>query len=510
MNVQIEWIKQVVGLCMSTTHSEEEKREYFEKLEKHYHAFTEEQRESIRNIMATQFEVNDMIYVFSIIVRYMKAGEFEEALLAYILRGSFDCYVGSMLELQSRVSVKGEYAQKRKLHKKNLENFDRILGVNYPYIPVEKRNKKRIVIVTEQLLSLLHAPTKVVCSIAYVLQECLGYEVLIFVCPCDGVMPKDLWYQPAAMNSNDMLKNQPMRMKYRDAVFFGYQINMSPVNPKEYSMMFSLIHAWNPLFVFDLGTANPVVDLVKKFTTLVSMGMSIACPISEGAILIRLDKADEESEREYAEAIGENQLQLFMEEKFPVIVEHSQNSHTRTELSLPEEKFLIAVVGNRLDTEIDNEFVQVMRAIVEKVPNAAFAIIGEVHQIKKYFEDEVFHERIYYLGYCKDLTGTYEILDLYINPKRKGGGFSSAMALIAKLPVVTLPDCDVAYNCGEEFVVRDYEEMIDTVCLYAENKNFYAEKKKCAQAYKEKNTDEKLVQYVEKMLDSIIKTIEEK
>lgn len=509
MDAKITWIKNLVALCIDENDTGKEKRINFSKLEEEFNQFAYAERDAIREIMMTQFEINDLIYVLSCIIKYTKLEEFKEDLLLKILEGNFNCYMGSMLELQVVATIKGKYKQKRRLHKSNIDSFDKLLSVNYTYNQVSERKRNRIVIITEQLLSILHAPTNVVLNFAYVLQEYLGYEVLIFVCPCDERLPVDLWYHPIRMASVDEFKNVQLRIKYRNTIFEGYQINMTQESPKEYSMMLSLIHEWNPLFVFDMGTCNPVADLTAKYTTLVAMEMSITCPISEGKILIRLDKEDEDSEKEYAEAIAENQVQLFMKEKMPVLIEKSQNVYSRTENGLPNDKFLIVIVGNRLDTEIDAEFVDVMKCILKKKENIGFVFIGEVQRAKEYFENEIFRNHVFYLGYREDLVGTYGMLDLYMNPKRGGGGFSSMMALAAGIPVVTLPNCDVAYNVGEEFVVQNYEEMIENVCRYIDDKEFYQEKKKCAQVNAERNSDEKMVDYVKTMIDGIIQIIDE-
>lgn len=97
----------------------------------------------------------------------------------------------------------------------------------------------------------------------------------------------------------------------------------------------------------------------------------------------------------------------------------------------------------------------------------------------------------------------YHTMDLYLNPDRQGGGFSSAMALIAEIPVITLPNCDVSNTVGEEFTVKDYQEMVETVCEYARNKQFYENMVKKARAYKAQNTDLQLKKYLKKLLDGI-------
>lgn len=56
-----------------------------------------------------------------------------------------------------------------------------------------------------------------------------------------------------------------------------------------------------------------------------------------------------------------------------------------------------------------------------------------------------------------------ECMDLYVNPKRSGGGSSVAESLYKGLPVVTLPVGDVSAAAGESFRVADYGEMAETI-----------------------------------------------
>ena len=511
MERHIEWIKEGIALCTSIAEiSEEDKIRKFSQLERQYKEFEEEEKKKIKNILNTKFETNDIIYVFSCFIKYMQEEDFQEEVLDNILKGDFDCYIGSMLELQAITKIKNFYQKKRMLHKKNVEKFYDFLDRDYSYIPVENRDKKRIVIITEQILSILHAPTKVVLNYAYVLQKFLGYEVLLIALPSDLGLPDDLWYQPLYMNSIEKFRNVEIQLEYQDVIFRGYQVNMSPVNPKEYTMLLDLIYAWNPIFVFNMGVFNPIADIVGKFTTVASMGMTTECPVSEAKIFVRYGKTDETLEEEYLQVMQKNQIQLFIEEKMPVIVKKSTNNYVRAEEGLPEEKFLIAVVGNRLDMEIDEEFVQVMRRMLDRVHNIAFVIIGNADRVKTYFDKSIFDDKIYYLGYRQDLVGTYSMLDLYVNPKRTGGGFSSTMALIAGLPVVTLPDCDVAFNVGEEFIVQTYDEMVDIVCKYVLDQKFYAKKKKCAENGLAEDQSERLIEHVQKVISEIITVIEKK
>lgn len=507
---EADWVKDTVSMCISDDLLE--RGAEFEELGKQYCGFSKEERNLIRNIIKKQFEINDRIYVYSIFMNYMPHTEFAEDMIDTFIESNFNPYIGSMLEYQTYRMydyVKYLYRKRKVFHRKNVQGFDNILSIDYPYIKPANRNKKRIVFVAEHILSVYHAPSKMAMDFMGALKK-IGYEIFVFLCPSDNGLPDELWHDVRGSSKSEALKNGMWKINYQGSLFEGYQINMDRAGIKEYRMMLSFIYAWNPMFVFALGVANPVIDLAGKFTTLVAGEVSTSCPVSEGKILLRLDREEEELEQEYARALKEeNQTQLFMEEKMPVVIQNSTADYTRAEAGLPEDRFLAAIVGNRLDREISDEFISVMYSMLEKIPNLDFVIIGDVSKAREKLADGGYENRIHFWGFCRDLMKVYSILDLYINPERHGGGFSSAMALNAGMPVVTLPDCDVAFNAGEEFIVKDYCSMAEAVERYANDKEYYNQQAAATERIKEKNTDQRLTEYMETLTDHIVRLIYE-
>lgn len=511
---EIEWIKSAMALCISNTTQESDKRVKLEELGEQYDSFSSTEKDTITTIIKTQFAAKDSIYVYSCFLHYMGGKEpFAEAIMDAILDGDYDAYTGSMLELQTRryeEAFKWQYQKSRILHKRNVEKFDQNLQINYPYRKLADRNKKRVVIVTEQIVGTLHSPTKVVLNFAYILKK-MGYEILLFSCPSDCILPEDTWFRSIIMRSLDKFISLPMKLEYRGEKFDGYQINMTQMGMKEYHMMLTMIYDWNPYFVFDLGTANPVVDLVTKFTTQVVFEMSILCPTSEGDIFVRTGFVGTELEDEYVRVLGDRQKQIFTDEKLPILMEEIEHKGCRAEMGLPENRFLVAIVGNRLDLEIHSEFIGIMNTMLYQLPDMDFVMIGKCENLRQQFGEEEFAERVHFLGFRRDLMSVYSVMDLYLNPKRKtGGGFSGAMALMADLPIVTLPDCDVSCMTGQEFVVADYEQMVETVVRYATDQEYYHKKVLEAQKCKVKNSDQKLEQYTKKILDQVFELMEER
>ena len=210
-------------------------------------------------------------------------------------------------------------------------------------------------------------------------------------------------------------------------------------------------------------------------------------------------KLAEDIENIYKKNLTLNQKQIFMSQKFPALFETDGTMYTRQELRLPEDKFLIAIVGNRLDQEITDTFEKFMFEILQQNKKIDFVIIGEVERLQSRLVDKVYNKRVHYMVYCTDLKGVVGALDLYLNPDRLGGGWSSAIALYAGIPVVTFEKGDVAYNVSEKFVVRDYKEMYEVIQRYMENEEFYKAQSQEASRYAKEHGESKVIDFYNEM-----------
>lgn len=512
MNKEVEWLKKCIQLGMvSSSEGSEQAILDWKKLCDEYRNFNISEISNVEQLLMESLETNDRIFILSRLIQHLQDKTINKILLNSIIEGDFDCIKRSLLELQIVAQIETGYSLRKKIHEKNVNDFVKILGENRTYIPIKERKKKRLVIITEQILGINHAPTRMVLDIIYVLQEKLGYEVMLFVTPLNGALPIDLWYHGIVMNRMRDLDNAPLNINYKGITVRGYQIALQDGVIKEYKMMNDIIYFWKPYFVFNIGVVNPLADTIGRFTTLVDRSVSTACPVTNANIIVRSSKKIAElDDREICDVLKlHSQKQVYMENKFPVIIKKEECQISRVSENIPEEKFLIGVVGNRLDEEIDSEFVNVLENITSDNENVIFIFIGQVNLVKKLLEKLETKNKIIYLGFRKDLMQVYGLLDLYLNPKRIGGGFSSSMALQADLPVVTLPDCDVAFNVGEDFCVDDYDEMVKIVKAYATDKMFYQKMKEKVKENKKRYSEQMLVEYVDEMISKIICCMEE-
>jgi glycosyltransferase involved in cell wall biosynthesis len=134
---------------------------------------------------------------------------------------------------------------------------------------------------------------------------------------------------------------------------------------------------------------------------------------------------------------------------------------SRGELGLPQGAFVFAVVGGRLDDEVDGRFLNLLESIVEN-PNAHIAMMGRFDRFDTVMGVRPrLAGRVSFLGYRKDLLATLRICNAFLNPNRTGGGRSGAYAQYAGLPVLSLRYGDVASTIGEENGCISYAEIAE-------------------------------------------------
>lgn len=353
------------------------------------------------------------------------------------------------------------------------ESLQDYLKIDYPYLEISERNKDVIVIISSQFLGFNHAPTRRVMDYSYAIQKELGKKVIII--NDAGMNFYRSEHLPGTLYPNYIDKySQISSLPYKDGDFEFLQVDSQMPNVNIINQLLKMIYEINPLLVFNIGASSLVTDLCSNFTTTASLPCSHYIPISRSKYLVvarKIDKRDDERIKRIA--VNQDIIETVLNYKF---VEYSE-IYDKEQFGLPEDSFVIAVVGNRLDDEVGMEFLELLDKMSDIV-NVHILFIGMVSNIARIKNNMKNGDKTHFTGYLSGASEAIKLCNLYLNPKRKGGGRSAFEALHYGIPVITLEVGDVYYVSSNEFSVNNYDEMYELAKRYYSDGELYEEMKK--------------------------------
>lgn len=446
-----------------------------------YSELSEEDKKVIRKVIKeiSPDNVEQEIFIESFFLT--EFGDFEYG--KYILNNLLDCSFSPTrlsnyyFQLMRRCFILGESFS----YEKRITVFERLVStvksqINYQldYIPYENRNSRCIVFLIAPFLGIFHAPSRMIFNLAHFYKK-LGYRVSIFTTNDVSIAKSEssYWYNPTYLyNMYEGMVSTTY--SYENVEVEVFNMNITPDKMVvELSACVEYLHQLNPEYIVVSEGANVLGELCQDFTEVVYMNMVDSLPVTSSPYVIRYFTGDMPFEyKRNAELYGKKVFSMpYNNEILPQIEEE-------TEIVLPEDKFIIVVMGNRLDMEIDSRVLEIIHKMISKYAGADWAFIGDCPKIRKSLEN--ISERCHFLGYVEDCNRVLEKCSVFFNPKRQGGGGGSWMALKAGLPVLTLPNCDVASIVGKDFIYDSYDEFEEAIDRYVIDKDFYSLMKKKA------------------------------
>lgn len=361
------------------------------------------------------------------------------------------------------------YESQRLLQKHMTARLKRELGGSLSYIPYREREHNRILLSTDTLLSDKHAPTGIVLRIAKGLQE-FGFDVRILVNieRMDREAVENCWlypYYPHYMSKWD----GEFERSWENCTLRGYQHIIDTVHFEQVRTTLEWVANWRPECVWHIGGVSSFAELFGEITTLAVMPCTAHLAVSDAPVLVGYfqESVYHPAALEYVAKQGQQRIRI----RFGGNRTAVGRGFTKKDFGIKESAFAIAIVGNRLDTEIDSEFIKVMQEIVKREPLVCFVLIG---QTKRRWDMGCLEGHIKCLGYQKDLVDVLEVTDLFLNPPRQGGGGGSVCALAAGVPILTLPEGDVAAGLEmEDFVCEHLQDIPDWVSKYIHDERYY-------------------------------------
>lgn len=351
-----------------------------------------------------------------------------------------------------------------KLYEKIFTEFSTI-NKKYVKVPKEQRKDNVVFIITSQFLSINHAPSKIAIDTCYNLMKGLNKNVILIntkeLLSLKGILPI------INIETGSKRDGNYGQIDYKDINIPFYQPQCTMPDDSEIIKILNMVEEYKPSLIINIGTCL-VGDLCSNIVPTLTIPL-----ISNGYAMSTFYLVNNKKHyEEYTKKHNRNTESLIISE-FAFELKSKKHTFTKVQLGIPKNKFIISVVGNRLNDEIDEEFLNILEKVCTH-NNAYILFVSKFNfkdgNINKYSNLISNHKN---MGYQEDLLAVLENIDLYVNPKRIGGGTSAIYAIYLGKPVVTLNYGDVAVNVGKEFCVDNYNEMFNKISEYCSNSEFY-------------------------------------
>lgn len=138
---------------------------------------------------------------------------------------------------------------------------------------------------------------------------------------------------------------------------------------------------------------------------------------------------------------GEKKLQVIFNGVDIEAYENGEHNEVkRAELNIPEDAFVVGMVGRISSQKAPDIFVKMAKLVKDKVPNAHFIIVGNGNQeaeVRKYAEDNGFEDDLHITGWVDDPMSYVELFDVACLLSRwEGFGLALPEYMMAGKPIV--------------------------------------------------------------------------
>lgn len=352
------------------------------------------------------------------------------------------------------------------------EYFEGKIAMGLMEIPDSERKQDLVIVVTGQLISPGHGPTKTALDRCVVLIRKMGKRVLLInTAEMMSSIGMVSWYKP------HYGVYEPKFLEYEEQEWKGTRIpfyQCEPIVPdvEEYRALLTQVLRLKPCMVISIGGGGIFANICRKLVPTLAVG---TFPSKLSPTLMRyqtLGRPIEDYDRVFLKRRGKSEDSVIEGVFTSSLIEETEIVF-RQEWKIPDDAFVMVVVGARLDDEVTDEFLGMLESLIADDIFAVFVGCYDTYEetLKRY---PVLEQHSRFLGFQKDMLAVCGQCDLYVNPHRRGGGTSCVEAMSKGVPVVTTAFGDVSVNVGEVFCVRDYDEMREQILRYCKNREFYS------------------------------------
>lgn len=319
----------------------------------------------------------------------------------------------------------------------------------------------RVVIVTNQFLSAEHQPSRDLLLLTVRLQRDLGRTVLVLN---TNMMP-DRYYSafvpPFAAAVEDRLSGEQTircggeRIRMLSSTVPG-------LTADKLAGILSAVERFDPDLVIGFGGSVIVADLLGSAYPVMCVPTTSGQTVSLADIVLDFGG--------HVRPPGSGRLaQSWRPARFGLSLRHTGETAARAEFALQESDFVCVVVGNRLDAETGGGFLDLLGRILDAIPRALVLFAGGVESLPGRLAADRHAGRLRSLGHVDRVEALMSVCDLFVNPRRAGGGAGAAQAMAGGVPVLSFDGGDVASVAGPSFLVVDETAFVARAVALADD-----------------------------------------
>ena len=321
-------------------------------------------------------------------------------------------------------------------------------------------NEYKIAIHCYLLTSTLQGFTKLTLGLAKNLKRLFpNYKIKIFVEDNFKMKPEEIIFPNYYESSSSLIyKSDHLNYLLTDDIDIYYP-NHSLKKGERIKELVENINSFNPDIIYSTCDISISREILYPYYPIVfqSYGGTNFSTLSDAYILYS------SSQKENWIKIN-NVLNIIDESKIfinePAFSEIQENSilYKKSDFNLPKNSFVLITVGNRLDVELNDKFIDNICTFINKNNDVYWIIIGpkKISYIHSYYNNLLKNNKIIFKSYEENLPAIYKNCDVYINPPRKGGAGSISIAVNENLPVIVEKNSqDGVFVIGEENCVED-------------------------------------------------------
>ncbi len=342
-------------------------------------------------------------------------------------------------------------------------------------IAYKDRIKGLVLVVTSQFLGPGHAPTELVLRVCQGLIKSERKVFLINLADVHSLTGRILYLGRRANYYREYLSREFVSYEEVDIPFLQCEEGMPNIDMMQ--ALISEIREMKPEIIISVGEdifSNVIDDMIPVCSLPLENGL---CHNFTKYLVHYQDISIQEEKwiKEYGYS-GENLIRMNL--PYQII---QSNGIEREDLGIPKDVFCLVVIGNRIENELSEDFLEMLERIFTQI-EARLLIVGKMDCEKKFANYPAIYGNYIHIEHTEKLLAVCRIADLYVNPPRVGGGTSAIYAMSAGKPIVTLNYGDVCKNCGMDFAVNSVSEMEKRIIQYIEDRLYYNEMSKLALA----------------------------